>query len=241
MHSEPSIPDAAPTPALSILDLMLWTLATAVAVSASKSQLALRGDSLVGKVFSVVWGCLVGIAMAAVIRLIARWQRGEYPVLAQPGHWLLWNAGLAASVGCVVRFFMAWYSIRMNLSPGSREAYELNLVGVALWLTAACVLNAGAGRLLQGGGTFLWSRFFLFRTVTCGLLALYYATESWFYLPSLRWSLYSIPALELVALAICVRHDRGLRRDWLHFAGVGVQSGLCLLNIASWLSYWFRR
>lgn len=247
MESAQHPPTAAmvgPENRLTVSLLMVWTFAVAVVLVWHQPWVVVRlpegpvwmlGGLVRGEAIRLLVAPAVGCGVGSVLYwLVPGLRRNPFP--CQPGHWLLLALGffwIAAAVAPSCSSTLSRFAVETLRPPEGGAPTWPTLAG--LFVTAAVlILGSGAGNmylrwrlgLLMLAAALLWR---------CHLLAnnLEGARLDWLdhwrereLLLSLNWT----SAVLLVGLAIADR-TLNIRRDVMHFAGIGVT--IALLFVAS--------
>jgi hypothetical protein len=249
---EPFHSTGADTPPLSILDLLLCMGAISIGLTFHNLLRTFQPVGMSSQVLGAVYTCLAAVTVASLPRFLARWRRGERPLLPQPGHWLLAISAVVTLLSWGMYYVMFW---QYNAFLG--EVAEGSLAIMISFLSVYCLMVAVAGglngvaawRLSRGAGTRPWRLYFLAAAALClahVVIVLFHIVAfmemldlGWgggtltaiLPLASIAWRL--IPPAEFILLGFVAVWDWPQRaeRDWLHRAGVGLllATGLCSL------------
>lgn len=242
-------------PRLGIGHLMLWTLGAASvlgffrAFGGTDEQTPLMQTVMVR--YQLCFSLLAGINIAAVIVYVRRFVVRDAPLLVQPGHWLLVNAGLA-NLGIWLLLGIAALYARWEWEDwsfaGSYQGLNWMAYSVGYLLSAGLALLA----MLVLRGPLRWQLVFLASAVCSGVLTWTFGMAFFVELNSIPDQTYVANQvysciypldqfLGVILLAFNMLADRadGTRQDWLHRVGVVtsiLQSAASL--VFHWLWQW---
>lgn len=256
--SKPPLPQPPlPQPPLSISHLMLWTLGSAIILSANRTlfQQEMPTESLrvVEVVRSIVMSILYGINLAALLVFLSRAIRWNGPLPREPGHWLLFNGGIAAIVSFLLYALFLWNrGGDWNITDRKLGLYYFIVYGIQFCLWLAAIVGLAGRRAL------LWQLLFAYQIVICGIAAAIGAWMLWESTgdslgmslggPGFGWFLWWSqiqPWVEYVPTCVGIcglalwEFCRRERRDWLHYAGVTTEAAMLLLYVGLHLAHRF--
>ncbi len=231
-------------PRLRIMHLMLWTLFTAVFMTASQAIRTLQREpenfSNFMDVSGVFYGMMVGAVMTGMAVLISnRFNKGA-PLCLQPGHWLVVIQAFAYTLIIPVwGLSTAWAAY-----GGTFVFLPYGLIN----LGEAC----GYGLAAKNSSIKRWKVFFTLLTLLMVGQGLTYLGLPFGWLSHGLWSL-SISTMLLVGIILCsvllfvvwrdkrVWQDKRehLGRDWVHWTGIYCFWASYLINFAWTLSVSF--
>ena len=217
--SPPAETSARRVPRLRIVHFLMWTLVTALYLTANESIRSLDKDSSKYDQIVDVTGAIGGIAIGAVsvaaaVLLQARLRQGP-PLCSQPGHWLSLIISLSA---------LCWLPLLAVCELMKNYGIALFFVfsGVVSLAQAAAYLSA---TICQQSRRWIWF-FFL----AAGARMCQAAEQLTMWTGEFRigfiWLLLSLPQLLEITLcpwlftALYLDRRAGLARDWVHWCGV---------------------
>lgn len=244
---------AAPTP-LSILDLLLCMVTISFGLTISRLHQVVRPSWSSYEAFNTISTCLLGAAVASLVRFVARWRRGERPILAQPGHWLLWNTGVISLLHWAIFYLTFWcfYGVPGDLEEASAWHAILFLAGYVHVVGVAAALNIYAAFAHPSDAeSVAWRVYFLVMAGLCliqtaiAFLIVAGLVEArqpeWMpvgstlivpWLPTIFTVWSAIQPADLLVIGAVAAWDwhGSARRDWLHRVGVGLLLAISLCS-----------
>ena len=232
-------------PRFGVKHIMLWTLCSGLQLVVAKwifseelkkhapsEQLRQFADNATPYV--AIGAIVVGLVMAAMCTLMASWFHGRRPLLAAPGHWVVFNLMLILVFDMTMRAIL----LRYTHSPMSMQEYLFQefVLSFGHWLTsiayvwAAIVQTSKAWRVLL---------------TAAALIELTYCLLIWFDVHRMGLS-FVLPGLSLLTLIMTILYlaqsireaRQGLKRDWVHQTGV---YGLFVFALLGSLNYFVFR
>ena len=243
MSDVPATPVSSPR--FGVKHIMLWTLCSGLQLVVAKwifseelkkhapserlEQIAENANP-----YMAVGAIVVGLVLAAMCTLLGSWFQGRRPLLAAPGHWLVFNLVLILVFEMAMRATL----LRYTRSPMSMQQY----------LFQEFVLSFGHSLTSMA---YVWAAFVQTSKVwrvllaAAALIELTYCLLIWFDIHRMGLS-FVLPGLSLLTLmltTLCIAQSvretrRGLGRDWIHHAGV---CGLFVFALLGSLNYFVFR
>lgn len=234
--------DAGQQPRLQIFHLLMWVTGSALILAVYRqSNMGQRGQTnasqIVWSALIVVQSMLYGGAVCSLPIYLARKLKG-IPFPVHPGQWLLLISGVMH-----VLQFAHWGVLQLLDSTVMSDLVLPRFVwagGYAvISVTAVCL---GIVAAVAQRDSRLWMAFFLIGSARHAVAVLWYLALAMF-IDRLDWfgplNLVVSGGIGIVsaALLLCIWQDlaRGVRRDWMHWAGVAVQLGSATVT-ACWLA-----
>ena len=232
-------------PRFGVKHIMLWTLCSGLQLVAAKwifseelkkhapsEQLQHFADNATPYV--AIGAIVVGLVLAAMCILLTSWFQGRRPLLAVPGHWVVFNLVLILVFDMAMRAIL----LRFTYSPMSMQEYLFQefVLSFGHWLTTMAYVWAAIVQTLKPWRVLL---------AAAALVELTYCLLIWFEVHRMGLS-FALPGLSLLTLimsilyiAQSVREARqGLKRDWVHQTGV---YGLFVFALLGSLNYFVFR
>lgn len=216
-----------PAQRLGIMHLMLWTLCSAVYLTAMRGIHTLMSDmegvyATHQEASSLAQGIVSGAVLAGALSMtLARVRRGP-PLLCQPGHWLL----LVAAIFTLI--IMATMIVLLTLDQQIFSSHWYFFVLGAEFL----IPPLGYAIAAKCEQTLRWRILFAILATLTLTQSLFYIgiglsggvihpmISSWFGIATSLWML-GTPILALMILLVSIVERIGRqRRDWLHWLGV---------------------
>ena len=243
-------------PPLGISHLLLWIFGAAIVLGVSRWWSTSAGQStpmihllMVGH--AVVFSLLAGVNIAAVIVFARRLLVRDAPLLVQPGHWLLVNAGAVNVTMWLLLGGALLLRALSNAGDSQQSPPDVWLPAAAAHILAAMLNVLAVGQLRP---TPRWRRYFLISALCAGLLGMVFGAISVtaivepydgltssvpLYAYACCYPLDQLTAIALLSFnALADRADR-TPRDWVHNAGVAATLLQLIASLAFlWLVQW---
>jgi len=236
--------DDCTTPRLGIRHLMLWGAATAVVMSLHSTIRLINGEPVQSRtyLFELVGGTAYGAALAGILIGLWRWRKGRRVVI-HPGHLFLYLAGIAMLLDLGLTLGLSLWAQGHGKTFNS-YIYHRHLIGYG---ASAVVVVVAIVRMRLG---LLWclpliALLLLSLSQFVGA-ALEFVDEwrpilqrHWWLAP--YWTFIPLAALGATTILVAAIIDAlrsGERRDWMHWAGIGVFVAMAAPHLIETLLRW---
>jgi hypothetical protein len=237
------------TPPLSILDLLVGMGTIALGLTFHNLMQTVQPTLVGNPSLGPIYACLGGASVASLPRFLARWRRREFPLLLQPGHWLLAVTAMVTLLHWVMDYGMFWKLRGEESIDGGSLSIVISFLGFyAVTLVVAAVLFVFAvWRLPSDACAGAWRLYFSAQVLLCltQLLMVFIFMLGYFEMMQLAWGGAFSALLPAVAIGwrviqpvdfslLCLigvwDWRSGVARDWLHRAGILLLLAMGLLT-----------